>query len=63
VTQNPSDILDAVLSQLGLKVQHASRAFTEKDRKAIEKASENFPITEFYETAEVLTSLGLEKHL
>lgn len=59
VTQNPNDIPDAVLSQLGLKLQHALRAFTEKDRKAIKKASENFPITEFYETAEVLTSLGI----
>ena len=36
-TQNPTDIPDDVLSQLGLKVQHALRAFTEKDRKAIKK--------------------------
>ena len=36
-TQNPYDVPDAVLSQLGLKVQHALRAFTEKDRKAIKK--------------------------
>jgi len=63
VTQNPNDIPDAVLSQLGLKVQHALRAFTEKDRKAIKKASENFPITEFYDTAEVLTSLGIGEAL
>ena len=34
-TQNPTDIPDAVLSQLGLKIQHALRAFTAKDRKAI----------------------------
>ena len=63
VTQNPNDIPDAVLSQLGLKVQHALRAFTEKDRKAIKKASENFPITNYYDTAEVLTNLGIGEAL
>ncbi len=63
VTQNPTDIPDAVLSQLGLKVQHALRAFTEKDRKAIKKAAENFPITNYYDTAEVLTSLGIGEAL
>jgi DNA helicase HerA-like ATPase len=49
VTQNPVDIPDAVLSQLGLKVQHALRAFTAKDRKAIKLAAQNFPITEYYD--------------
>ena len=63
VTQNPTDIPDAVLSQLGLKVQHALRAFTEKDRKAIKKAAENFPITNYYDTAETLTSLGIGEAL
>jgi DNA helicase HerA-like ATPase len=63
VTQNPTDIPDAVLSQLGLKVQHALRAFTEKDRKAIKKAAENFPITKYYDTAETLTSLGIGEAL
>jgi len=38
-TQNPVDVPDDILAQLGLKVQHALRAFTEKDRKAIKKAS------------------------
>ncbi|MGB0425229.1 MAG: helicase HerA-like domain-containing protein, partial [Flavobacteriales bacterium] len=58
-TQNPTDIPDAVLSQLGLKVQHALRAFTAKDRKAIKKTAENYPTSEFYNTSEVLTSLGI----
>ena len=57
-TQNPTDIPDAVLSQLGLKVQHAIRAFTAKDRKAIKLTAENYPTSEFYDITETLTSLG-----
>ncbi|MDO4229468.1 MAG: DUF853 family protein [Capnocytophaga sp.] len=57
-TQNPTDVPDAVLSQLGMKVQHALRAFTAKDRKAIKLTAENYPISEYYNTTEVLTSLG-----
>ncbi|MDO8999405.1 MAG: DUF853 family protein [Bacteroidota bacterium] len=63
ITQNPYDIPDSVLSQLGLKVQHALRAFTEKDRKAIKKTAENYPISEFYKTDELLTSLGIGQAL
>lgn len=59
VTQNPVDIPEAVLSQLGLKVQHALRAFTAKDRKAIKLAAQNYPITEFYEVDKLLTELGI----
>lgn len=62
-TQTPSDVPNAVLGQLGLKVQHALRAFTAKDRKDIKRISENFPITEFYKTDEVLTSLGIGEAL
>jgi len=58
-TQNPQDIPEAVLSQLGLKVQHALRAFTANDRKDIKKTAENYPISEFYKTDEVLTSMGI----
>ncbi len=57
-TQNPADVPESVLSQLGMKIQHALRAFTAKDRKAIKLASENYPISEYYETDEVLTNLG-----
>lgn len=58
-TQNPTDIPDAVLSQLGLKVQHALRAFTAKDRKAIKKTAKNYPISEFYKTDQLLTEMGI----
>ncbi|KPQ15298.1 MAG: putative enzyme with P-loop containing nucleotide triphosphate hydrolase domain YjgR [Algoriphagus marincola HL-49] len=62
-TQTPTDVPDSVLGQLGLKVQHALRAFTAKDRKAITKTAENYPITEFYDTAETLTSMGIGEAL
>jgi hypothetical protein len=58
ITQNPVDVPDAVLGQLGMKVQHALRAFTAKDRKAIKLAAENFPVTEYYVVDELLTQLG-----
>jgi len=58
VTQNPTDVPDAVLSQLGLKVQHALRAFTAKDRKAIKLTAENYPLSDYYKTDQILTSLG-----
>ncbi|MCB9315074.1 MAG: DUF853 family protein [Lewinellaceae bacterium] len=59
ITQNPADIPDSILAQLGMKVQHALRAFTAKDRKAIKLAAENYPITEWYKTEDVLTNLGI----
>jgi len=58
VTQNPADIPSDILGQLGLKIQHALRAFTAKDRKAIKLASENYPLTDFYDVDTVLTELG-----
>ena len=58
-TQNPTDIPDIVLSQLGLKIQHALRAFTAKDRKAISKTVENYPISDFYDTETLITSMGI----
>jgi len=63
VTQDPTDVPDAVLAQLGLKIQHALRAFTAKDRRNIKLAAENFPITEFYQTDELLTQLGIGEAL
>ena len=63
VTQNPTDVPDAVLSQLGLKVQHALRAFTAKDRKAIKLTAENYPLSDYYKTDEVLTKLGIGEAL
>lgn len=58
-TQNPQDIPASILAQLGLKVQHALRAFTAADRKVIKTAAENFPVTEFYKTDELLTQMGI----
>jgi DNA helicase HerA-like ATPase len=63
VTQNPKDIPSDVLSQLGLKIQHALRAFTAKDRKAIKLTAENYPDSEYYDTKEVLTKLGIGEAL
>lgn len=63
VTQNPMDVPDEVLSQLGLKIQHALRAFTAKDRREIKKTSENYPLSDFYKTDELLTSLGVGEAL
>lgn len=59
VTQVPGDIPDGVLGQLGLKIQHALRGVTAKDRKEIKNAVENYPITSFYKADEVITQLGI----
>ncbi|WP_026979182.1 helicase HerA-like domain-containing protein [Flavobacterium tegetincola] len=63
ITQNPMDVPSGILAQLGLKIQHALRAFTANDRKAIKSTAENYPISEFYKTDEVLTSLGIGEAL
>jgi len=57
-TQNPMDVPAPVLAQLGLKVQHALRAFTAADRKLIKQTAENYPETEFYKTEDLITQLG-----
>ncbi len=57
-TQNPIDIPASILAQLGLKIQHALRAFTANDRKAIKLAAENYPISMFYQVEDLLTQLG-----
>jgi uncharacterized protein len=58
VTQNPMDVPASVLGQLGMKVQHALRAFTAADRKVIKQTSENYPESAFYKTDELITQLG-----
>lgn len=58
-TQNPQDVPASVLAQLGLKVQHALRAFTAADRKTIKEAAQNYPETEYYDVDELLTQLGI----
>lgn len=62
-TQNPMDIPASVLGQLGLKVQHALRAFTAADRKTIKQTAENYPLSDFYKTDELLTQIGIGQAL
>lgn len=59
VTQQPTDVHDEVLSQLGNRVQHALRAFTPKDQKAIKQTAQTFPTSEFYDVEDLLTSTGI----
>ena len=59
VTQNPMDVPASVLAQLGLKIQHALRAFTANDRQAIRQTADNYPTSKYYKTEDELTSLGI----
>ena len=59
ITQNPMDVPSGILAQLGLKIQHALRAFTANDRQAIKQTADNYPTSDFYNTSEILTSLGI----
>jgi DNA helicase HerA-like ATPase len=63
VTQTPTDIPDAVLGQLGMKIQHALRAFTAKDRQSIRLTAQNYPETNHYDVEELITSLGIGEAL
>ncbi len=58
VTQNPLDVPDKVLAQLGNRVQHALRAFTPRDQKAVRAAAETFRPNPKLNTAQVITELG-----
>ncbi|WP_028932566.1 helicase HerA-like domain-containing protein [Pseudonocardia spinosispora] len=58
-TQLPTDIPNDVLSQLGARIQHALRAFTPDDQKALSRTVKTYPTTPNYKLAEVLTSLGI----
>jgi len=62
-TQNPMDVPASVLAQLGLKVQHALRAFTAADRKVIKQTAENYPETTFYKTDDLITQMGIGEAL
>lgn len=62
-TQNPMDVPAGVLAQLGLKVQHALRAFTAADRKVIKQTAENYPETAYYKTEDLITQLGIGEAL
>jgi hypothetical protein len=63
ITQNPVDVPDAVLGQLGNRVQHALRAFTPRDQKAVKVAAETFRQNPKLDTASVITQLGVGEAL
>lgn len=63
VTQNPLDIPESVLGQLGNRVQHALRAFTPKDQKAVRAAAQTFRANPALDTATVITELGVGEAL
>jgi hypothetical protein len=63
VTQSPKDVPADVLGQLGHRVQHALRAFTPDDEKALRAAARTFPKTAFYDVEETLTTLGIGEAL
>ncbi len=59
VTQSPRDIPDAILAQLGNKIQHALRAYTPKEKKAIKACAESFRENPAFDTEELLQNLGI----
>ncbi len=63
VTQNPLDVPDVVLGQLGNRVQHALRAFTPRDQKAVKAAADTFRPNPQFETATLITQLGVGEAL
>lgn len=63
VTQNPADIPEGVLAQLGNRVQHALRAYTPREQKAVRVAAETFRPNPDFDTAEVITQLGVGEAL
>ncbi len=63
ITQNPMDIPDDVLGQLGNRVQHALRAFTPKDQKAVRAAAQTFRTNPKLDTEETITSMGVGEAL
>ncbi|HKI24160.1 MAG TPA: helicase HerA-like domain-containing protein [Gaiellaceae bacterium] len=58
ITQTPKDIPADVLAQLGNRIQHALRAFTPQDAKALKATVSTFPTTDLYDLEELLTQLG-----
>ena len=62
-TQSPSDIPDVVLAQLGHRIQHALRAFTPRDQKAVRTAAETFVPNPKLDTARVISELGVGEAL
>lgn len=63
ITQNPSDLPDSVLGQIGNRVQHALRAYTPNDQKALRAAARSFRVNKAFDTEEALQALGVGEAL
>ncbi|MEM7651178.1 MAG: helicase HerA-like domain-containing protein [Pseudomonadota bacterium] len=63
ITQNPADVPDSILGQLGNRIQHALRAFTPKQQKAIKQAAETYRENPEFDVADVITDLGVGEAL
>ncbi len=63
ISQNPSDLPDSVLGQIGNRVQHALRAYTPKDQKALRAAAQSFRANKSFDTEEALQALGVGEAL
>ena len=63
ITQNPADVPDSILGQLGNRIQHALRAFTPKQQKAIKLAAQTYRENDKFDVAEVITELGVGEAL
>ena len=63
ISQSPSDIPDDILGQLGNRIQHALRAYTPKDQKAVKVAAQTFRANPEFDTADVISSLGIGEAL
>ena len=63
ISQSPSDLPDSVLGQIGNRVQHALRAYTPKDQKALRAAAQSFRENESFDTEEALQALGVGEAL
>lgn len=63
VTQSPSDLPDAVLAQLGLRIQHGLRAFTAKEQKSLRAVADGFRPNPAFDSLSVLTELGIGEAL
>ena len=63
ISQNPSDLPDSVLAQIGNRVQHALRAYTPKEQKALRAAAQSFRVNPDFDTEEVLQALGVGEAL
>ena len=63
ITQNPNDLPDSVLGQIGNRIQHALRAYTPKDQKALRAAAQSFRANDAFDTEDALQALGVGEAL